>query len=137
MKTSATVFYEYLLENPGRFVTQEELCRALPEHFPYIEPKNGTTLNRKFGHVVDFINESVEDFPILVITKNRSYKFANDIEAKEDIKRDERNLEKAYQRLANKKRKVKQNNTADLITTTPGSELKFRLTLVSADPAHE
>ncbi len=137
MKTSATVFYEYLLENPGRFVTQEELCRALPEHFPYIEPKNGTTLNRKFGHVVDFINESVEDFPIVVVTKKRSYKLATKKEAKTFLKNEWRKVNNKIGRLLSFGKKLNLDSQADLQSLIYGDELTFRETVISEDSAHE
>ena len=40
---------------------------------------------------------------------------------------------KTSERLENKKRKVKQNNTADLFSSAPGSDLKFRLTILSEE----
>lgn len=125
MSIKADELYGYLLKHPDRWISQEEICAKLPDYFAYKNPINGTTVNRKIWDVVEEINQSLDEYTMIVVTKKRQYKIATKEEAVEYLKREFSNLGKKARRLNQIKYKLKLDGIADLTSLLTGDQLDF------------
>ena len=90
MNDTQELLYNYLLTqnklNPDRWITQEEICEALPEHFKlnHLAVKK-MCCSYIHGHVMA-INQD-ENIEQIVLYRNQTYKLAKDFnEAKDFLK---------------------------------------------------
>lgn len=130
MLNHAESLYAYLLRNPDRFVTQEEICKNLPEYFPATNPKNATTLNKKIWESIQVINNSIDEFSLIVVIKKRSYKVATQEEVLNYLNCEYSKVVKKFKRLNNIKTKMRLDGVADLTSLLNNDQLSFLNTTV-------
>lgn len=133
VKERADALYSYLINNQDRYVSQEELCAVFPNLFPYIPNNKGTTANRNIWDAVQLINDSIDEYTLIVVTKRRSYKLATKEDANKYLAREFKNLGKKAKRLHHIKRKMQKDGTADLTSLLSGDTLEFLNTLVKSE----
>ncbi|MDY0213906.1 MAG: hypothetical protein RBS24_00030 [Bacilli bacterium] len=129
--TRAEELYKMLLNNAGKWVSQEDICNKLPELFPTQKSKNGTTLNRHIWDAVQQINDSLDEYTLIVITHKRKYKIPTHEEAVEYLKNEFTKHNKKTKRLNHLKNKLKLDGLGNLLED--GDELKFIQTTAKGD----
>lgn len=117
--------YKLLLSNPGKWVSQEDICNKLPDLFPIQKSKNGTTLNRDIWDAVQQINDSLDEYTLIVITSKRKYKIPTHEEAVEYLKHEFTKHNKKAKRLNHLKSKLKLDGVADLTSLLKSDQLEF------------
>lgn len=130
MSIKADKLYGFLLKNPDRWVSQEEICANLPDYFKYTEPKNGTTINRNIWKTVNEINFSLTDYTLVILTDKRSYKFATREEGKKFLKKEWKKWVKKVKRLKQIEYKLKLDGVADLTSLLSSDQLEFLNTTI-------
>ena len=133
MKTKAKALYEFLLEHPNEYISEEDICSELNNHFPANTRRLGhTTLNRKIWDVVQFINDTTDEFPMIVINnRKRQYKIATESDLKIYLGHEHKLLSKKYKRIKKITQKASLNGIADL-TSYDNDELKFLKTILDS-----
>lgn len=133
MKTKAKALYEFLLEYPDEYVSEEAICTVLNDHFPPSNNRLGhTTLNRDIWNAVQFINNPVNDeFPFIVLNnRRRQYKIATEKDLAIYLSHEHKLLSKKYKRLKQITQKAALNGVADLSTYESNDDLEFINTLL-------
>jgi hypothetical protein len=90
-ENQAKSLYKLLIQHPNKWLAQEFIVTALPNHFKAVNnPNGGTDVCRDIWGAANYINQSLEYGSIVVIQKRR-YKLATLDEAKKyynKLKRD-------------------------------------------------
>lgn len=133
MKTKAKALYEFLLKYPDEYVSEEAICSVLGQQFPpSINRQGHTTLNRTIWNAVQYINNSKDEFPMIVINdRHRKYKIANAEDLRTYLGREHKLLSKKYKRLNQITYKASLNGVADLTSYDNQGDLKTLNTILS------
>lgn len=123
LSSRAEKLLEFLLETPDKWVSQEEICFALPQYFRYKKNDTGTNVCPAIWHTINEINDSTN---IEILINRRSYKIASREEAKEALKELwYKGIQPKIDRVNRLKHKLRIDGTADLTSLIDSETLAF------------